>query len=153
MVRSVDSKRSSSLEVELEILVMTELPVSCGEQVRAVTQGNVAHALSVSRPCEVEGTTVDGVEDPTARSDFLRGNTAVSASGPSTGAALLLVSLRDRRPFHRAERNFRILSMDRCWISADGEAMVGGDFVRLPGALAFSRRPPVIFSIDNTGTE
>ena len=121
--------------------VTTELPVLSGELVRAIPQNNNIHILSRSRWCEAGGTGVNCVEDPMARSDFTRGNTAGPVSPSSTGLASFLASLRARRSPHVVERNFRIL------ISADGGAMVcdGGSIAseratRAPRT-ALSRRP------------
>ena len=99
------------------------LPLLCGELVRTVTRDVFVHVLSGSWPREAEGIGVDDVEDPMARSDLTRGNTAGSASLPSTGSVSLLALLRARF-FHFAERNFRMATLDGAMV---GGAIEGSD--------------------------
>jgi len=59
-----------------------------------------------------------------ARSDFTRGNTTGLASFPSGGSASFLPSLRARRRFHGAERNFirmSVLDQRRWWGDKGGD--------------------------------
>ena len=99
---------------------------------------------------------MDGVEDPRAISDFARGNTSGPSSLSSTESASLFALPRPRRPFHFAERNFRMSMLDqrRWWgmvdSDSDCQARVHVAFCRRPTS---PQSPAVVLSIENTSEE